>query len=143
MNNTPIYEHDATYAREHGELEQYRESAKATRECRTLVDDLIRQNFDGLHLHEKAILEPLKQYPAERIALVLALTINERVGDGRFSASNRQWAQEITTEDEPHYGSTLTAHSYVLNGFVNMFRLLTEPYEEKPCAINAMSAAGR
>lgn len=42
MNQTPIYPYPAAYARENGELEQYRESLKALADCKCAIDDAIR-----------------------------------------------------------------------------------------------------
>ena len=57
MDKTPIYPYPATYARENGELEQYRASLKALAECKCAIDDAIFYNWDGMNFaKDSAIL---------------------------------------------------------------------------------------
>ena len=42
MNMTPLYKHNAEYAREHGELEIYRSSMKANIACKEAIEAAIR-----------------------------------------------------------------------------------------------------
>ena len=50
MDKTPIYPYPAAYARENGELEQYRASMKALAECKYAIDDAIYDYWDGMNL---------------------------------------------------------------------------------------------
>lgn len=45
-----VYAHSAAYAREHGELEQYRISRNENIACKNAIEAAIRDNFDGMHL---------------------------------------------------------------------------------------------
>ena len=47
MDKTPIYPHSAAYARENGELEQYRASMRTLTECRNAIDSTIRSTGMG------------------------------------------------------------------------------------------------
>ena len=49
MNKIAVYKHTAAYAREHGELEQYRTSLQANIACKNAIEAAIRQHFDGMH----------------------------------------------------------------------------------------------
>lgn len=49
MDKTPIYPYPAAYARENGELEQYRASMKALAECKYAIDDAIYDYWDGMN----------------------------------------------------------------------------------------------
>ena len=55
LYQSPIYPHDGPYAREHGELEQYRTSRKANFACKEAIEAVIRENFDGMHLNPDAV----------------------------------------------------------------------------------------
>ena len=44
-NTTPIYFHSATYAHEHGELDQYRASHKANIACKEAIEQAIADNY--------------------------------------------------------------------------------------------------
>ncbi len=52
MNKIPIYRQTSEYAREHGELEQFRNSNVANIACRAAIEEAIRNNFDGMYLQE-------------------------------------------------------------------------------------------
>ena len=44
-DTTPIYFHSATYAHEHGELDQYRASHKANIACKEAIEQAIADNY--------------------------------------------------------------------------------------------------
>ena len=46
--NTPVYHQSAAYAREHGELDQFRQSHQANIACKKDIEEAIFQNFDGM-----------------------------------------------------------------------------------------------
>ncbi len=50
LRTTPIYPHSAAYAREHGELEQYRASNNVNRQCKESIEAAVREHFDGMYL---------------------------------------------------------------------------------------------
>ena len=43
----PVYRQNAAYAREHGELEQYRVSRQANIACKEAIEQAVYQNYDG------------------------------------------------------------------------------------------------
>lgn len=88
MDNTPIYPHPITYAREHGELEQYRASMQAMALCKCAIDDAIYDNWDGMNFPRDSAKRVLKQFGQERVAFVLAYTVREKEYDARFSGHN-------------------------------------------------------
>lgn len=53
--NTPVYHQSAAYAREHGELDQFRQSHQANIACKKDIEEAIFQNFDGFRLNKHAI----------------------------------------------------------------------------------------
>ena len=128
MNNTPVYYETSSYAREHGELDQYRASAQANSDCRDLIDRTIAEHFDGMHLDRSALDIVLAEFTPDRIGIVLAATLIDREHDGRFSTINKAWARAWkmprvapNSFSNPLQWIVLRSHSAILDGFVSMF----------------------
>ena len=124
MNQTPIYPYPAAYARENGELEQYRESSKALADCKCAIDDAIRNNWDGMNFAENSAKNVLKQFGPERVSFILAYTVREMNLDNRFSGHNASWASTV-----PLYGiasgrgsCTLESHPAKVDLFIDLVR---------------------
>ena len=66
----------------------------------------------------------LEEFGFKRVNWVLANTIQEKSGDGRFRPDNRSWAQRtFIPEDMGHKVEFIVnSHSEVVNGFVNQVR---------------------
>ncbi|MCD7819531.1 MAG: DUF3849 domain-containing protein, partial [Lachnospiraceae bacterium] len=90
-----LYMQSASYAREHGELEQYRQSRNANMDCKRAIEQSIFDNFDGMHLKSGAVKPVMEQFGMERTAYILANTIQHKPWDRRFSFKNKQWAQTV------------------------------------------------
>ena len=54
LRTIPVYPHSAAYAREHGELEQYRASNNAHLQCKESIEAVVREHFDGMYLSHDA-----------------------------------------------------------------------------------------
>ncbi len=74
-----VYPHDAAYARAHGELAEYRNARRSNIACKNAIEEAIAKHFDGMHLDETCVKEVLDQYGSERVTLVLAATVQEKV----------------------------------------------------------------
>lgn len=130
QNHTPpIYYESASYARKHGELEQYRQSLRASIDCRNAIQDAIARHFDGMHLSKEAVQEVLAQYGQERVGVVLAATVQAKAWDGRFSSANKGWAFIVplpegksTSGIDRRDDYVVTSHPAVLDGFISMAR---------------------
>lgn len=125
----PIYYESAWYAREHGELEQYRQSLRTSIDCRNAIQDAIARHFDGMHLGKEAVQEVLARYGQERVGVVLAATVQAKAWDGRFSSANKGWAFSIPLPDGESASGfdrrddyVVTSHPAVLDGFISMAR---------------------
>ena len=135
MDKPPIYPHPITYAREHGELEQYRASLKALALCKCAIDDAIFDNWDGMNFPRDSAKSLLEQFGQKRVAFVLAYTVREKEYDTRFSGHNRDWAKTI-----PLYGvtsgresCTLESHSAKVDLFIDLVRQdIAELAQQKP-----------
>ncbi len=123
-----VYGHTLSYAMEHGEVDKYSDSRKLDRECREAIEGTIRQNFDGMHLKHDIVKPLAEQYGSERMAFVLASTIQQESWDGRFSVDNKAWASEFYIPENIVHGIDMnrelivSSHPTVLDGFIDMFR---------------------
>ena len=123
-----VYRHTFSYADDHGELDEYRESRKLDKECSQAVVDAIRQNYDGKHLNKEAVKPVVEEYGSERLAFVLANTLQQLPWDGRFSRDNKAWAAEFHIPEDMVHGRDrnsefiISSHPTVLDGFINVFR---------------------
>lgn len=119
-----IYQHGADYAREHGELDQYRASNRANVQCKEAIEAAVRKHFDGLHLGHDAAKGVIETYGMDRVALVLANTVQLQDWDGRYSRRNKDWARTIPNHnsDTVRLGYALECHPAVLNGFIDLVR---------------------
>lgn len=124
----PIYTQTGSYAHEHGELDQYRQSKSENIACKEAIEKAISDNFDGMHLNPDAIKPVIECFGEERVALVLASTIRVKDWDGRFSQSNKDWAAsvptlaEISPDNDIRTEWAVQSHPAVLDGFVGMVR---------------------
>jgi len=123
-----FYGHTLVYAMEHGEVDKYMDSRKFDRECKEAVEETIRQNFDGMHLKHDIVKPLAEQYGSDRIAFVLANTLQQESWDGRFSRDNKAWAAEFYIPENLVHGIDVnrelivSSHPAVLDGFIDMFR---------------------
>lgn len=138
QNHTPpIYYESASYAREHGELEQYRQSLHTSIDCRNAIQDAIARHFDGMHLGKEAVQEVLAQYGQERVGVVLAATVQAKAWDGRFSPANKGWAFSVPLPDSKSTSGidrrddyVVNSHPAVLDGFISMARRAMKKREQ-------------
>ncbi len=123
-----FYGHTLSYAAEHGEVDEYLDSHKLDRECKEAIEETIRQNFDGMHLKGDIVKPLAEQYGSERMAFVLANTIQQESWDGRFSRDNKEWASGFSIPENIVHGMDMnhelivSSHPAVLDGFIGMFR---------------------
>lgn len=104
-DTTPIYFHSATYAHEHGELDQYRASHKANIACKEAIEQAIADNYRDNRLDPACVQQVLQQFDPDRIFYVLANTVRQKDYDGRISRDNKVWAQIIPVcEDKDSFG---------------------------------------
>lgn len=128
MNKIPIYRQTGAYAREHGELEQFRNSNVANIACRAAIEEAIRNNFDGMYLQKDVAKPVIQEFGAERVLFVLANTIQWKDWDGRFSNRNKAWAASYSIPADVVMGRdrrlefVVQSHPAVLDGFIDLAR---------------------
>ena len=97
----PVYRQNAAYAREHGELEQYRVSRQANIACKEAIEQAVYQNYDGKRLRDGTAAKVIQQFGTERVMYVLANTIQQKEWDGRFNFYNKEWAKTVDIPPNP------------------------------------------
>ena len=90
-----VYPFPVSYAREHGEMDQYRASHQANIDCRDAIQDAITEHYHNNVLDVAGVNEVVDTFGFERTMFVVANTIREKDWDARFSHDNRQWAQAV------------------------------------------------
>lgn len=124
-SDVPVYYESFAYAAENSEVDLYRISRQLNEDCRNAIEEAIADNFDGMHLADDATKSVVEQFGMERMGYILAYTLNYNNHDGRYSHSNKEWA-ETTCKGErgnnirPDW--IVRSHPAVLNGFVDMYR---------------------
>ena len=110
LRKAAVYPHSAAYAKEHGELEQYRASNNANLQCKEAIEAAVREHFDGMYLSHDAAKGVIETYGMDRVMLVLANTVQLQDWDGRYSPRNKEWAKTI-----PNYNSDTVRVGYAVN----------------------------
>lgn len=124
----PVYRHTLDYAVEHAAADEYLDSRKLNIDCKKAVEEAIRTHFDGLHLAEDVVEPMLEEYGQERLAFVLACTVQNNAKDGRFSRETKAWAEGISVPENIGRGRDLNldyvvdSHPAVLDGFIALAR---------------------
>ena len=133
-SDVPVYYESFGYAAENGEVDLYRISRQLNEECRNAIEEAIADNFDGMNLADDATKSVVEQFGMERMGYILAYTLNYNNHDGRYSHSNKEWA-DTTCKGErgnnirPDW--IVRSHPAVLNGFVDMYRKELEAEQQR------------
>lgn len=133
-SEAPLYPHSAAYAREHGELEAYRQSLGLNIACKNDIEIAIRDNYRNDCLDGAAATKSvIDRYGWERTAFVMANTVRCKDWDGRISPKNIEWARSMPSPD----GKGCTDFRYVIEShpgltdlFVTRARKEFEPKKE-------------
>lgn len=139
-SDVPVYYEPFSYAKENDEVDLYRASYRLNSECKQAIHEAIADNYDGMYLGDGAVDQVVRQYGMERVGYILANTLHHKSYDGRFSHSNKEWAEQVSTPE--HNADRMTfrtdwvvdSHPTILDGFVTMFRkeLETQKEQEQP-----------
>lgn len=96
MDKTPVYKYPGDYALEHGELELYRASGRASAACKEAIEKAVNGHYGDNRLDTRAAVQDVvKQFGYERTLYVLAVTVRHMDFDGRISRDNKRWAQTV------------------------------------------------
>ena len=126
--SVPVYKDSPAAAREKNELEAYRASSAANRACAKAIKETINENWTGSGLKEGCAQPVMEVFGADRLAFVLANTVDLRAYDTRFSKDNRAWAQmalagaDVVISDDRRSAWEIDTHTILLNGFTEQAR---------------------
>ena len=127
-SDVPVYYEPFSYAKENDEVDLYRTSYRLNSECKQAIHEAIADNYDGMYLGDGAVDQVVRQYGMERVGYILANTLHHKSYDDRFSHSNKEWAEQVSTPE--HNADRMTfrtdwvvdSHPAILDGFVTMYR---------------------
>ena len=150
LRNLPVYVYSATFAKEHGELETYRASHRANVDCKNAIEDAISEHYRDNCFDGSCVSGVIDRFGMERVAFVLANTVQDKDWDGRISPENKAWAKEAPVPNDYNAWGGRRTHEYVcsqahpslINLFVNRFRKEQEhEKEKKPSVLKKLNEA--
>ena len=113
----PLYKFSFSEAKRNGEMEECRESFRENIRCRDFLDKDVTERFDGMYLPDECAENAVKEFGYDRTMWVIANTVLERDGDGRFHSKNRDWAKSLHIHKENrNYEFALRSHSCIVDG---------------------------
>lgn len=147
QRTTPVYTQPPDYAREHAELDKYRESNRLNVLCKEAIEQAVRDNYRDNRLDADAVWRDVTaQFGGKRAAFVLAMTVREKDYDGRFSRENKAWAKSQRLPPDPErrglYCSYIVdkAHPVLTDALVTHARRELE-CEKKPSVKEKLQSA--
>ena len=94
--DVPVYREAANYAYEAGELDAYRASHQANIACCDAIETAINDNYGDNRLNAQAAVQGvMEKFSSERVAYVLANTVQQKSYDGRITPSVKEWAKKV------------------------------------------------
>lgn len=135
----PLYKQTAAYAREHGELDDYRASLQANVACKKAIEAAIAESYHDNRLDTFCVKPIMERFSSERVEYVLAATVQVKDWDERFSRSNKAWAATIPVVNDGNdiMGDRRThlavnKHSGLTDMFITAFREEQQKQREAP-----------
>ena len=150
IRKSPVYKYPFDYAKENGELDQYRASHQVNIACKQAIENEISNRHDGFSFDCKAAVHAVvKKFGYDRTLYVLAATVRDKEHDGRFSYKNKDWARTIPVfEDADRIGGdrnrefVVQSHPALVDGFVTTARheyLLSLPLTKEDIKAEALN----
>ena len=133
LRETPVYPYPASYAQEHGELEQYRASNKANAACKEAIEAAIREYYHDNRLDSQAAAQVINTFGLDRTLYVLANTVQQKDWDGRISPGNKAWAKTIPIHANPDAWGTDRNASFVVNSHPGLTNLFLSTVRQEYC----------
>lgn len=135
LRETPVYPYPASYAQEHGELEQHRASNRANIACKEAIEAAIREHYHDNQLDSQAAAQVVKAFGLDRTLYVLAITVQQKDWDARFSPGNKEWAKSIPIQKNPDVWGADRNCQFVVNshsGLIDLFlSAVRQEYRQK------------
>ena len=98
-NEIEVYKETASYARNHGQEEAYKNSLRANNVCKQAIECLVKKSPS--HVVSISDIEEIliPTFGLDRIALVLAITILHR-NNSRFDKALQKWAEQYPVKPD-------------------------------------------
>lgn len=152
LRKTPLYMQTGSYARENGELDQFRASHRANMACKEAIETAIRDNYRDNRLDDAAAKQVLDTFGSERTSYVLSATIRDKDWDERISRDNKSWAATVPViPNKDGWGNdrntdyVVSSHSGLVNLFVTQTRkeisVRAQEKQKKPSVLKKLQAA--
>ena len=124
LYKSPVYKYPGDYARENGELEQFRASLKANLACAEEIGAAISKYHDGYHFESNsAVRDVVQKFGYERTLFVLAATVENNLHDGRYSSANKDWAMTAPVFDSKRsFEYAVRSHPVLVDAFLTTAR---------------------
>ena len=144
LYKSPVYKYPGDYARENGELEQYRTSYQANTACKSQIETAISKYHDGFHFESKAaVRDVVQKFGYERTLFVLAATVENNLHDGRYSSANKDWARTVPVFDSKRSSEyAVRSHPVLVDAFLATARheyLLSLPLTKEDIKAEALN----
>ena len=133
LRETSVYRYPASYAQEHGELEQYRASSRANIACKEAIEAAIREYYDGNSLDSQAAAQVVEAFGLDRTLYVLANTVQQKDWDGRISPGNKAWAKTIPIQKNPDAWGADRNASFVVDSHPGLTNLFLSTVRQENC----------
>lgn len=133
LRETPVYPYPASYAQEHGELEQYRASNRANIACKEAIESAIREHYHDNQLDSQAAAQVVDAFGLDRTMYVLANTVQRKDWDARFSLGNKEWAKTIPIQENADAWGADRNCQFVVNSHSGLTDLFLSTVRQEYC----------
>lgn len=140
--NIPVYRQSLQSAEAYGQVPEYTLSFQANKLCKQRIEAIIKENYDGSHLNPQGAKQIVHEFGVKRVEYVLASTVQVKEWDGRFSPSNKSWANSVFSVSDMRNGVdrrmdyAVQSHPAVLDGFIGQVREEIKAMEPKAPSLN-------
>lgn len=127
LSSEPFYQHSFSYAMEHDEIPAWRASYHEDKRLKHMLEDLVRENYDGRRLGTDKIIGALKmEFSKERINALVAFTVDYLSYDGRLTNHVKAWAEKNCPEADNNVFGRDPRTDLLINIHPGLLNLLTE-----------------
>ena len=123
----PLYRFSLSTAKNTDEIAAWRDSLNENIRCRDYLDEQVRTHFDGMNLPDECAENTVKEFGFDRTFWVIANTILQRKGDGRFHRENIDWARNFNIPNSSRNSEfALNSHSCIVDGLAGQVQKMYE-----------------
>ena len=133
LREKPVYPYPASYAQEHGELEQYRASNRVNIACKEAIEAAIREHYHDNQLDSQAAAQVVNVFGLDRTLFVLSNTVQQKDWDARFSPGNKEWAKTIPIQKNPDAWGADRNAQFVVNSHSGLTDLFLSTVRQEYC----------